>query len=274
MSLRLKTFQQCACREHGLRTVGAHSMVAAVMHQDHVTSANLSKTSLHNLRSRWNLPVVAGHVPHHRLQYKRARNAKSSRSASTKGRTEQTRCLSGSVFDGANASLQLGTSFAAVFKDQIGMREGVVADHMASLHDLVHNVGPLLHEAADHEECGLYVMLCQNFQQPECVRVIRAIVVSQSHLLGSAGQARKSSAVPLPSRRQGLVSRHTRCGDCSRSDERPEHPGHFKSSHWSLVVGRWQNQSLTLKRHLNAHRKSHGVHCCTRAKNNPAGSKN
>jgi len=56
------------CSDHGLRTIGAHSRVTAIMQQDDTPAANPAGNSGHNRLSLRRAPVVAGNVPHHWLQ--------------------------------------------------------------------------------------------------------------------------------------------------------------------------------------------------------------
>src|SRR5258707_4915178 len=56
----------------------------------------------------------------------------------------------------------------------------------------------------------------------QSVRIVGAIIVGERQQLGSAGQARESSAVPLSGRRHRLISRDGQRGGGGSSSERSE----------------------------------------------------
>ena len=57
------------------------------------------------------------------------------------------------------------------------MREGVVADDVACLDDFADDFGALPDVASDHEKSCVYVVLREDFEKAQRVRVVGAVVV-------------------------------------------------------------------------------------------------
>ena len=70
------------------------------------------------------------------------------------------------------------------------MREGVIADHVSGLDDFADDVGALLDVASNHEKGCVYVVLREDFEQAQRVRIVGAVVVSQRDLPGATGRGR------------------------------------------------------------------------------------
>src|SRR5579863_5361798 len=86
------------------------------------------------------------------------------------------------------------------------MAESVIADGVASRSDLACDIRPFFHVAADQEECGKYLVLGQDLQDAQGVRIVGAVVVGQRKSLRSHWQSGKSPAEPLAGGRHGLVA--------------------------------------------------------------------
>ena len=82
----------------------------------------------------------------------------------------------------------------------------MVADDVAGFDDFAGEVGALLDVASDQKKCCVHVVLGQDFQQAQRVRVVGAVVVGEGELLGAARQAGEGAAVPLAGGRHGLVA--------------------------------------------------------------------
>ena len=105
------------------------------------------------------------------------------------------------------------------------MREGVVADNVAGLDDFAGDFRTLPHIASNQKKSRVHVVLGENFQQAQRVRIVGAVVVGQRDLPRSARQSREGSPIPLPRRRHGLITRGNggRGGDGSQGEG--EHAG-------------------------------------------------
>ena len=57
------------------------------------------------------------------------------------------------------------------------MREGVVADDVAGLDDFAGDFGALLDVASDQEESCVYVVLREDFEKAQRVRIVGPVVV-------------------------------------------------------------------------------------------------
>ncbi len=77
------------------------------------------------------------------------------------------------------------------------MCERVIADYVSCLRYRARNVGALLHVAADHEERRPHTMLRQHIEQPQRVRIVRAVIVGEDDLLASRHSSSKRLPVPL-----------------------------------------------------------------------------
>jgi len=63
------------------------------------------------------------------------------------------------------------------------MGEGVVANYMPPLCNLGDNIRALANIAPDQKKCGMNVMLRQNVEQIQSMRIVGAVVEGQSNLL-------------------------------------------------------------------------------------------
>jgi len=132
---------------------------------------------------RGRTPVVTGYVPHHGSQPQRTHHAERPRTTASKGRTEERRDHSTSVFNHLLGLDQLASRFSRRAKNQRRMVPRVIADLMSCGHNVAHDLRPLLHIPAHQEERGLRTLLRQDIQQVTCVRIVRPIVVGQRQLL-------------------------------------------------------------------------------------------
>src|ERR1022692_1811225 len=82
---------------HGLSAIGAQGAISAVMQEDHVAATNLPHDFFHDYRSGRSVPVVASHVPHHRLQSELVRDTQSGRPSASERWTKQVRMLADGV---------------------------------------------------------------------------------------------------------------------------------------------------------------------------------
>ena len=105
---------------------------------------------------------------------------------------------------------QLHPGLSRGSKNQIGMAEGMIRDHVPSPHQFERDIRPLPHKAPDDEKCCLHILPGKNLQQTQSVRVVGTIVVSQRQLLGSTLDPSKRSPKPLPRRRLGLIAHSNR----------------------------------------------------------------
>src|ERR1035438_2768341 len=117
------------------------------------------------------------------------------------------------------------------------MRESVIANHVARLHDLAGDVMALPYVASDQKKSRAHVMLGESLQQAQRVRVVGAIVVSKRKLLRPRGEACERAAVPLSGGSHGLVSR----GDGSRCGR----SGYDKAEHGRIVAD-WEIGETTV----------------------------
>src|ERR1700745_1426801 len=89
ISLYLVALEQGIGRQSRLRAVGAHVLMAAVVQQNYVTASNLLCDLLFDRSGRWRIPVVARHIPHHRLKAQFPRDAENGGSPASERRAEQ-----------------------------------------------------------------------------------------------------------------------------------------------------------------------------------------
>ena len=97
-------------------------------------------------------------------------------------------------------------NFIGTLEDQQRVGEGVVADGVAGFGDVASNVGALLHVASDQEKSGMNLVLGQDLQQTQSVRVVGAVVVGECDLPGSARHPGESSTTPLAAGSHRLIS--------------------------------------------------------------------
>ena len=88
-SFRLVAGEQAIGGDHGLGAVGAELLVASVVEEDYVAAANLFCDFFLDCGGGRGIPVVAGYVPHHRLQAESAGDAENGGAASTEGWAEE-----------------------------------------------------------------------------------------------------------------------------------------------------------------------------------------
>jgi hypothetical protein len=134
---------------HGLRTVGAHLFVAAIVEEDYVAAADLICDFLFDHGGRRRGPVVAGYVPHYGIEAEFAGDAENGGAACTERRAEEIRVLSDGIFNGGVAGSEFLANFSGAFERQEGMRQGVVANKVSGFRDFAGEVGALLDVAAD-----------------------------------------------------------------------------------------------------------------------------
>src|SRR5580700_4220002 len=115
--------------------------------------------------------------------------------------------LSDGVFEGRAAGGEFLANFSRAFESQERMCEGVVADDVAGLDDFAGELGALLDIPSDQKKSRADVVLGEDLQQAQRVRVVGTIVVGQGELLCAARQAGEGAAVPLSGGRHGLVTR-------------------------------------------------------------------
>src|SRR5690242_17223141 len=118
------------------------------------------------------------------------------------------------------------------------MREGVIGDYVSALLHFQCNVGPLANVAPDHEKRCLNVMLRQQVEQVQRMRIIGSVIECERHLLRSAWQTAKCSPEPLAPRSHGVIPRkHCRCANAEHGNQHEmivEEPSAV--SHQSSVV--------------------------------------
>ena len=110
------------------------------------------------------------------------------------------------------------------------MREGMIADNVAGLDNLAHDVRTLLHVASNQKKSCVNPVPGEDLQQTQGVRIVGAVVVSQRNLARSARQSRESASIPLPRRRHGLITRRS-------SSRSRDGTGQSKPKHAGIVNG-------------------------------------
>src|SRR5450432_1507876 len=133
--------------------------------------------------------------------------------------------LSHRVVNGLAALNNLLPSISHWKKNQPRMGEGMIADHVPAPRNFPRNIRPLLYEASNQKERSLNVVLVQDIQQPQCMRIIRPIVKREGHA-PAARRSTEGPPKPLPSRSHGLISqRNSGPGRCSSADSESKHGG-------------------------------------------------
>lgn len=99
------------------------------------------------------------------------------------------------------------------------MCKGVIADHVAGLHEVADDVGALLDIAADQKKSRADVVTRKNLQQAKGVRVVWAVVVSERELLHPTRKAGECAAVPLAGGRHRLVASGEQGANADQSTE-------------------------------------------------------
>jgi hypothetical protein len=99
-------------------------------------------------------------------------------------------------------------------KDEKRMRECMVPDQVAAFSDLCRNFRPLAHVPSDKKKRCENVVLSQNIEQIQRVRIIWPIVKGERDLLRSTRQSVKRSPEPLAGGRHRLISGNS-CSYCS-----------------------------------------------------------
>ena len=102
-----------------------------------------------------------------------------------------------SVLQGAATAAEFLANFSATLEGQKGVGEGVVAKDVAGLDDLADDLGPLLNVASNQKKSRVYLMLGEDIQSTQGVRIVGAIVVGECELLRPAGETREGASVPL-----------------------------------------------------------------------------
>src|SRR5579872_5388833 len=106
------------------------------------------------------------------------------------------------------------------------MRKGVIADDMAGFVDFANDVGTLPHVASDKKKSCRHVVLRQEFEQSQCVRIIRAVIVGKGELLRAGGETGKCASVPLSGGSHRLVASGDSAGGRGGSNKQGgEHGG-------------------------------------------------
>src|ERR1039458_1856282 len=210
-------------RNHRLRASRTQGAMSAIVHQDHVAAAHLPCDFLLDHRGGRSIPVIAGHVPHHRLQSEFTRDPDRGRSSSPKRWTKKIRMLADCVLQNLMAIDKLRARLRCRFEDEQRMRERVIADDMSRLRHRARNVGALLHVPADHEERRPHTVLRQHFQQLESMRIVRPVIVGQSDLLASPNSPSKRPPVPLAPPRPRLIPRRRSSSSGRQSNQSGEH---------------------------------------------------
>ncbi len=176
--------------DHRLGAVGAHLLMPAIVQQDHITAANLFRDLVFDRRGWRRVPVVTRNVPHDWLQAQFSGYAKHGGAASPEGRTKEIGGSADRILQSIAALGEFLPDFGFALEDQKRMSEGVVTDNVAGLDDLAGNLGLLLDVASNQEKSGVHVVLCEDFQQAQGVRVVGAVVVASARFGASQGRAR------------------------------------------------------------------------------------
>ena len=201
------------------------------MQQDDAASANSPCDSTFDYFGWGGVPIVACDIPHDWLQPKIAGHAENGGAASAEGRTEKVGRLAHGILECKTAFGELLPDFCFAFESQQGMREGVVADDVARAFNFADDFRTLLDVASDQKKCCWNVVIGEDVEQSHRVRIVRAVVIGEGYLTGSAREAREGLSVPLSSWCHGLVTGSYRgCdGDCT---------GYGESEHVGIVNGR------------------------------------
>ena len=77
------------------------------------------------------------------------------------------------------------------------MSEGVVADDVAGLDDFADDFRTLLDVASDQKKSCVHVVLGEDFQQAQGVRIVGAVVVGERDLARAARQSGEGLPIPL-----------------------------------------------------------------------------
>ena len=91
--------------------------------------------------------------------------------------------LADSIANRFSALLNFFADALAAVKRQKRMTKSMVPDHMPLFRDLTHNVRSLVHVATDQKKRCSNVMLCQNREQVERVRIVRPVIESKRDLV-------------------------------------------------------------------------------------------
>ena len=84
--------------------------------------------------------------------------------------------------------------FRLILENQQGMSEGVVADNVSSFDNFAGDVRTLLHVASNQKKSCVHAVLGENFEQPQSVRIVGAVVIGQCDL--SRARARPMKVRP------------------------------------------------------------------------------
>lgn len=105
------------------------------------------------------------------------------------------------------------------------MREGVVADDVTGLNEFAREFGTLPHVVSDQKKSCANVVLRKNLEQPECLRIIRAVIEGQGELAGAGQESGECLSVPLRGRRHGLITGGNRGGERDGCAGKTKHKG-------------------------------------------------
>src|SRR5208282_4067535 len=118
VSLIAISADQILRRDHRLPAIRAHGAISAIMQQDYVAAAHLAHNFLLDNRGGRSIPVISGHIPHHRPQGQFTRDPERRWTSSTKWRTKQIRMLADRVLQSLAAIRQLRTRLRRRFEDE------------------------------------------------------------------------------------------------------------------------------------------------------------
>ena len=162
------------------------------------------------------------------------------------------------IRQGLRAILQLHSGLQRGKKDQIGMAESMIAEHVSGPSQFAYDIRPPIHVAPDEKKCCPDIVSGKNFQQTKSVRIVGTIVISQRQLLGSRLQPSERPAIPLPGWGHRLVAGNNgRCHNTSPEGE---------ATHSAAIVNRFsvplrlcgENRGYSS---LNCARRSAGISC-------------
>ena len=106
------------------------------------------------------------------------------------------------------------------------MREGVVADDVASLGNFAGDLGTLLYVASDEEKSRVNAMFGEDLEQAQGVGVVGPVVVGEGDLARAMWESGESLSIPLSCRGHGLVADgDSGCGGGDAGQGQSEHAG-------------------------------------------------
>src|SRR5690242_8278634 len=135
--------------QDGLAAIGAHLPMTSVVQQDHVSAVNLARDFSFDYLCGRSSPVIAGNIPHDRLQTNFAGHAEDGGAASAKRWTKEIRVLTDCVLQSGATVRELFADFGCTLQSEQRVRECVIANDVSSLDDLADDIGSLLHKSSD-----------------------------------------------------------------------------------------------------------------------------